>query len=83
LFVKTCFVDMGAHKNRSRMRPAPQGRASANSDHYLPYYNNGFERFAEAEETDKPRRKVKKLLAKEALASNEQGAKIPAAAKKS
>ena len=27
LWVKTCFVDMGAHKNRRRMRPAPQGRA--------------------------------------------------------
>jgi large subunit ribosomal protein L22 len=34
LFVKTCFVDMGAHKNRSRMRPAPQGRAFREHRHY-------------------------------------------------
>jgi large subunit ribosomal protein L22 len=34
LFVKTCFVDMGAHKNRSRMRPAPQGRAFREQRHY-------------------------------------------------
>lgn len=34
LFVKTCFVDMGAHKNRRRMRPAPQGRAYREQRHY-------------------------------------------------
>lgn len=34
LFVKTCFVDMGVHKNRSRMRPAPQGRAFREQRHY-------------------------------------------------
>ena len=34
LWVKTCFVDMGAHKNRSRMRPAPQGRAYREQRHY-------------------------------------------------
>jgi large subunit ribosomal protein L22 len=34
LFVKTCFVDMGAHKNRRRMRPAPQGRAYKEQRHY-------------------------------------------------
>lgn len=34
LFVKTCFVDMGAHKNRRRMRPAPQGRAFREQRHY-------------------------------------------------
>ena len=34
LFVKTCFVDMGAHKHRSRMRPAPQGRAYREQRHY-------------------------------------------------
>jgi large subunit ribosomal protein L22 len=27
LWVKTCFVDMGPHKHRRRVRPAPQGRA--------------------------------------------------------
>ena len=34
LFVKTCFVDMGTHKNRRRMRPAPQGRAFREQRHY-------------------------------------------------
>lgn len=34
LWVKTCFVDMGAHKNRRRMRPAPQGRAYREVRHY-------------------------------------------------
>ncbi len=34
LFIKTCFVDMGAHKNRRRMRPAPQGRAFREQRHY-------------------------------------------------
>ncbi|HLM60093.1 MAG TPA: 50S ribosomal protein L22 [Pyrinomonadaceae bacterium] len=34
LIVKTCFVDMGAHKNRRRMRPAPQGRAFREQRHY-------------------------------------------------
>ena len=34
LWVKTCFVDMGAHKNRRRMRPAPQGRAFREQRHY-------------------------------------------------
>ncbi|MDQ3712931.1 MAG: 50S ribosomal protein L22 [Acidobacteriota bacterium] len=34
LFVKTCFVDMGAHKNRRRVRPAPQGRAFREQRHY-------------------------------------------------
>ncbi len=34
LFVKSCFVDMGPHKNRRRMRPAPQGRAYKEQRHY-------------------------------------------------
>ena len=34
LFIKTCFVDMGVHKNRRRMRPAPQGRAYRETRHY-------------------------------------------------
>ena len=34
LWVKACFVDMGPHKNRSRMRPAPQGRAYREQRHY-------------------------------------------------
>jgi large subunit ribosomal protein L22 len=34
LWIKTCFVDMGVHKNRRRMRPAPQGRAFREQRHY-------------------------------------------------
>jgi large subunit ribosomal protein L22 len=34
LWVKTCFVDMGPHKNRRRVRPAPQGRAFREQRHY-------------------------------------------------
>src|SRR5215211_1522246 len=34
LWVKACFVDMGAHKNRRRVRPAPQGRAYREQRHY-------------------------------------------------
>jgi large subunit ribosomal protein L22 len=34
LWIKTCFVDMGPHKHRSRMRPAPQGRAYREQRHY-------------------------------------------------
>lgn len=34
LWVTTCFVDMGVHKNRRRLRPAPQGRAYQEQRHY-------------------------------------------------
>ncbi|MGH9945851.1 MAG: 50S ribosomal protein L22 [Pyrinomonadaceae bacterium] len=34
LWVRKCFVDMGPHKNRRRMRPAPQGRAFREQRHY-------------------------------------------------
>ena len=34
LWIKTCFVDMGPHKNRRRVRPAPQGRAYREQRHY-------------------------------------------------
>ncbi|MFL6467753.1 MAG: 50S ribosomal protein L22 [Pyrinomonadaceae bacterium] len=34
LWVNKCFVDMGPHKNRRRMRPAPQGRAFREQRHY-------------------------------------------------
>jgi large subunit ribosomal protein L22 len=34
LFVKSCYVDMGPHKNRRRLRPAPQGRAYREQRHY-------------------------------------------------
>ena len=34
LWVRTCFVDVGPTKGRSRMRPAPQGRAYRERRHY-------------------------------------------------
>ena len=34
LWIKSCFVDMGVHKHRRRMRPAPQGRAYQEQRHY-------------------------------------------------
>ncbi len=81
LWVKTCFVDMGAHKNRSRMRPAPQGRAYREQRHYCHITVLLSSDLPKVEESDKPRVKGKKLLAKEALASG-RGEKIPATAKK-
>ncbi|MBA3633114.1 MAG: 50S ribosomal protein L22 [Acidobacteria bacterium] len=66
LFVKTCFVDMGPHKNRSRMRPAPQGRAFREHRHYCHITVLVSSDKPEPKESDKPRKKGKKLLAKEA-----------------
>ncbi len=34
LWIKSCYVDMGPHKNRRRVRPAPQGRAYREQRHY-------------------------------------------------
>jgi large subunit ribosomal protein L22 len=34
LVVRACFVDMGPHKNRRRVRPAPQGRAYREQRHF-------------------------------------------------
>src|SRR4051812_30722479 len=34
LWINACYVDMGPTKNRSRMRPAPQGRAYREHRHY-------------------------------------------------
>ncbi|CAN5689715.1 hypothetical protein BH18ACI1_BH18ACI1_09750 [soil metagenome] len=69
LFVKTCFVDMGPHKHRSRMRPAPQGRAFREHRHYCHITVLVSSDIPEAKESDKPRKKGKKLLAKEASES--------------
>lgn len=66
LFVKTCFVDMGPHKNRSRMRPAPQGRAFREHRHYCHITVLVSSDKPQVEEFEKPRKKGKKLLAKEA-----------------
>jgi large subunit ribosomal protein L22 len=85
LFVKTCFVDMGVHKHRSRMRPAPQGRAFREQRHYCHITILVSSDVPKKEENDKPRVKGKKLLAKEALAAAGTGAtqtKAPAKTKK-
>jgi large subunit ribosomal protein L22 len=66
LFVKTCFVDMGAHKNRRRMRPAPQGRAFREQRHYCHITILVSSDAPKKDENEKPRVKGKKLLAKEA-----------------
>ena len=65
LFVKTCFVDMGAHKNRRRMRPAPQGRAFREQRHYCHITILVSSDAPPAKELDVTRIKGKKLLAKE------------------
>ncbi len=65
LFVKTCFVDMGPHKNRRRMRPAPQGRAFREQRHYCHITVLVSSEKPEPTEIEKPRKKGKKLLAKE------------------
>ncbi len=87
LFVKTCFVDMGVHKHRSRMRPAPQGRAFREQRHYCHITILVSSDVPKKEENDKPRVKGKKLLAKEALAAagtatQSTAAKAPAKKKK-
>jgi large subunit ribosomal protein L22 len=76
LFVKTCFVDMGAHKNRRRMRPAPQGRAYKEQRHYCHITILVSSDVPAQAENEKPRKKGKKLLAKEAA-----GAEVKTSAK--
>lgn len=83
LFIKTCFVDMGVHKHRSRMRPAPQGRAFREQRHYCHITILVSSDVPKKEESDKPRVKGKKLLAKEALAAMQSSVeKAPAKKKK-
>jgi large subunit ribosomal protein L22 len=74
LWVKTCFVDMGVHKNRRRMRPAPQGRAYRETRHYCHITILVSSDIPVQKEAEKPRKKGKKLLAKEA-AGGEKKAK--------
>lgn len=76
LWVKTCFVDMGAHKNRRRMRPAPQGRAFREQRHYCHITILVSSDVPAQKENEKPRKKGKKLLAKEA-AIGQAEAKTP------
>jgi len=66
LFVKTCFVDMGAHKNRRRMRPAPQGRAFREQRHYCHITILVSSDAPKASDENISGKKGKKLLAKEA-----------------
>lgn len=59
LYVKTCFVDMGAHKNRRRMRPAPQGRAYREQRHYCHITILVSSDKPEVKEIEKPVKKAK------------------------
>jgi large subunit ribosomal protein L22 len=83
LFVKTCFVDMGAHKNRRRMRPAPQGRAFREQRHYCHITILVSSDVPAAKDEDLSRKKGKKLLAKEALGTEPKTPAKPKAEKKS
>ncbi len=67
LYVKTCFVDMGAHKNRRRMRPAPQGRAYREQRHYC--------HITILVSSDKPEVKEEKPVKKAVLKTEETGEK--------
>ncbi len=82
LWVKTCFVDMGVHKNRRRMRPAPQGRAYRETRHYCHITILVSSDIPVKEEAEKPRKKGKKLLAKEAAGGDKKASAKKAAPKK-
>lgn len=75
LWVKTCFVDMGPHKNRRRMRPAPQGRAYREQRHYCHITIEVSSDVPVKKEEDKPRKEGKKLMAKKAQ-GEEKKAKV-------
>jgi large subunit ribosomal protein L22 len=72
LFVKSCFVDMGPHKHRRRMRPAPQGRAYREQRHYC--------HITVLVSSEKPEEKVKKVKT-EKVAQSEPKAEPKAEAK--
>lgn len=73
LWVKTCFVDMGAHKNRRRMRPAPQGRAYREQRHYCHITIQ-----VTSEEKPKTEKELKAEAAKARSADRPKKAKAPA-----
>ncbi|CAN5556492.1 50S ribosomal protein L22 [soil metagenome] len=75
LFVKTCFIDMGPHKNRRRMRPAPQGRAYREQRHYC--------HITILVSSDKPEGKDEKFVKKSALKTEKTGEKKTASTAKS
>ena len=72
LWVKTCFVDMGPHKNRRRVRPAPQGRAYREQRHYCHITIEVTSDAPVKKESDKPRKEGKKLAAKRAQAAEKE-----------
>lgn len=73
LWVKACFVDMGAHKNRRRMRPAPQGRAYREQRHYCHITIQ-----VTSEEKPKTEKELKAEAAKARSAERPKKAKAPA-----
>ncbi|MEP6946920.1 MAG: 50S ribosomal protein L22 [Acidobacteriota bacterium] len=72
LWVNLCFIDMGAHKHRSRMRPAPQGRAYREQRHYCHIT-------IQVTSADKPKSE-KQLKIEASLASRPVGKKLAAKA---
>lgn len=73
LWVKTCFVDMGAHKNRRRLRPAPQGRAYREQRHYCHITIE-----VTSDEKPKTEKELKAEAAKARSADRPKKAKAPA-----
>ncbi len=80
LWVKTCFVDMGPHKNRRRVRPAPQGRAYREQRYYChvtiqvtsekPLNSKVVGKVRKAGDASvKPRRETKQVVAQDAPAA--------------
>ncbi len=82
LWIKACFVDMGAHKNRRRVRPAPQGRAYREQRHYCHITIEVTSDAPVKKEADKPRKEGKKLAAKRAQAAESKEVKSEQQAKK-
>ena len=72
LWIKSCFVDMGPHKNRRRVRPAPQGRAYREQRHYCHITIEVTSDDPVKKTDDKPRKEGKKLTAKKAKAAEDQ-----------
>lgn len=72
LWVNLCYIDMGAHKHRSRMRPAPQGRAYREQRHYCHIT-------IQVTSEDKPKTE-KQLKIEASLASRPVGKKLAAKA---
>lgn len=73
LWVKSCFVDMGAHKNRRRLRPAPQGRAYREQRHYCHITIE-----VTSDEKPKTEKELKAEAAKAKAADRPKKAKAPA-----